>query len=98
MTARVPCPCCLVVLVRPGHMCFDCCYKTPQERQDGSELLREDLESARIDTRDRFAMASLTAVENWAAVTDLKDIAVLVYDFADAMLEVRKAVRKPEPP
>ncbi len=80
---RAICPSCGVVNVPAGNVCFDCCYKSPQDRQDAYETGETMLRSSLITLRDRFAMVALqgdlaSESESWRTIDDRKQDGVWV--------------------
>jgi len=59
---RVDCPQCKNVKVPAGHVCVDCAFPSPQDRQDWSEHQQQELRSLRETLRDKFAMAAMPIV------------------------------------
>jgi predicted amidophosphoribosyltransferase len=88
--SRALCPGCGNVDVPAGNVCWDCCYRTPQERQNEAERLRERLDLSAIYLRDKFALSALQGLR--AADPDLtaREFASEAYRLADAMIEARK--------
>lgn len=102
---HVACPECKAVRVPAGNICFDCAFRTPQERQQRFEEEAWRLERARATQRDRFAEHAMGAMvtalmlrmDEPLLVGVLRGAGVLAasaYQLADAMLEGREAAQK----
>lgn len=86
----VVCPKCQnpnVMVPEPNRICFDCAYRTPEERNQRWETLERCLQQSQRSLRDEFAMRAMVAIV--AGEAPNKHFTDLAYEWADLMLKSR---------